>query len=150
MRWTRLISSTRTGDLWAGAVRPICWTVAGGSGRPGFRVSSACCRSKGTDAGGGAVRATTGRLNTLAGGRGARDASPARGPRTLARCGAISGAATMRAVPNWAADTARPLSATRRPLANLSCGTAVTAFATVWFAYLMLAMEVLLEFRLSL
>ena len=96
------------------------------------------------------MRATTGRLNTLAGGRGARGASAARGPRTLTRCGAISGAAAMRAEPSCAADTTRELSATRRPLANLSCGTAITAFGTLWLAYLMLARPVLLGFLLSL
>ena len=43
----------------------------------------------------------------------------------------------MRAEPSCAAGTARAISATRRPLANLSCGTAITAFGTLWFAYLM-------------
>src|ERR1017187_156697 len=101
-------------------------------------------------AGGGAVRATTGRFNTLTGGRGARDASPARGPRTLACCGTISGAAAKRTVASWAPDTARALSATRWPLANLSCGTAVTAFCTFRFAYRMLLKAGSLGFRLLL
>jgi hypothetical protein len=56
----------------------------------------------------------------------------------------------MRAEPSCAADTARELSATRRPLANRSCGTAITAFGTRWFAYLMLAKAELPGFLLSL
>ena len=56
----------------------------------------------------------------------------------------------MRAEPSCAADTARELSATRWPFANLSCGTAITAFGTLWFAYLMLVMALLLEFLLPL
>jgi hypothetical protein len=89
--------TTRTGEIGAGALWRICWTAAGASGRPGFCASAACCRAKATGGGGGAVRATTGRLNTLAGGRGALDEVPARGPRTLACCGAIAGAAAKRA-----------------------------------------------------
>ena len=56
----------------------------------------------------------------------------------------------MRAERSCSADTARELSATRWPLANLSCGTAITAFGTLWFAYLILAGAVLLGFLLSL
>ena len=37
------------------------------------------------------MRPTTDRLNTLAGGRAARDAVSARAPRTLSLCGAIDG-----------------------------------------------------------
>jgi hypothetical protein len=56
----------------------------------------------------------------------------------------------MRAERSCAAGTARELSVTRRPLANLSCGTAITAFGTLWFAYLTFVMAVLLEFLLLL
>ena len=95
------------------------------------------------------MRATTVRLNALAGGRGALDEVPALGPRTLACCGAIAGAAAKCAEASWEAGTARAVWATGRPLANVFWGTAVTALGTFWFTYLMLVM-VLLEFLLSL
>jgi hypothetical protein len=141
--------TTWTGEIGAGALCRICWTAAGASGRPGFWASVDCCRAKGTGGGGGAVRATTCRLNTLAGGRGALDEAPALGPRTLACCGAIAGAAAKWAEASWEAGTTRALWATERPLANVFCGTAVTAFGTFWFTYFTLVM-VLLEFLLSL
>jgi hypothetical protein len=129
--WTRLIrpiSTTRTGAAGAGAACRSCWTVAAGSGRPGFFARPGCCRSNGTGAGAGAVRATTGRLNTLAGGRGARDAVSALTPRTLSRCGAIAGAPKTWAEESCAEGTARASCVTRLPRAKVCCGTAVTPF----------------------
>ena len=53
------------------------------------------------------MRATTGRLKTLAGGRGARETVSAVVPKTLFRCGAMVGAANTAAEANSAADTVR-------------------------------------------
>jgi hypothetical protein len=45
--------------------------------------------------------------------------------------------------------TARACCVTRWPRENVSCGTAVTPFCTFWFAYWMLVIGAVFEFRLA-
>ena len=83
------------------------------------------------------MRATTGRLKARAGG-----AAPPwpRIPRTLSRRGVTLGLLKICVFPGWDGSTVRPFWEVRRPVAKLSCGTAVMPLAVLRFRYWILLM----------
>ena len=111
--------------------------AAGGRGRPGVRFNCSCWRLKGTGVCGGGVRATTGRLKARAGG--AAPPGP-RMPSTLSRRGVMLGLLKTWVLLGWAGSTVLPFWPVRRPVAKLSCGTAVMPLGVLRFRYWTLLM----------
>jgi hypothetical protein len=107
-------------------------TVAGSAGRPGSLDSVASRSLNGTGAGGGAIRATEGRLRVAAGGCAAGGAAlpaaaGAPAPSTLARTGAIAATAVTGAVLAMSRATGAADLTTGRDSANCAAAIAVTA-----------------------
>ena len=96
------------------------------SGLPGFAASCCCCAAKPTDAAGGAVRATTGRSNTRAGGLSPELAAP----RTLLSVGATDGTMATGALASIAGATRTAALPTGCACTKVVVGTAMTAPGT--------------------
>ena len=105
--------------------------AAASSGLPGWAMSCCCCAAKPTEAGGGAVRATTARSNMLGGGAPACTAAP----RTLCGVGATDGTAMTGALTTMSRDTGTAALATDCDCTNTVVGTATTAPGIDWLAY---------------
>ena len=113
-------------------------------GCPGCAASACCRAANGTGEGGGATFATTARLATAAGGATARPAVLACAPSTLLEVGATAALELTGMEATCFAFTATAARATGCALTKACCGTAVTAPATLRFAYVTLVMFVLL------
>src|SRR5882672_2839729 len=125
----------------AAAGRRLC-TSRRASGSPGCWARACCCRANDTGGGGGGALAMTCRFAMAAGGAVTRFAVFARAPRTLSRVGATSTLEAMDAEEMSRSFIDTLALPTGCALANVRCGTAVTAPRTFLFTYVTFVMLV--------